>query len=99
MPGDWFFLILLSVRAFAEEGRILRSAKIHFNTWTCEIHQLAYFNRINYKWYKKAWTGTEDKVIALKRKVIVDSDIPKFWYQISKLNDTISQLHSINEKN
>ena len=32
-------------------------------------------------------------IIALKRKVIVDSDISNLYNQISKLNDTISQLH------
>ena len=38
------------------------------------------------------------KIIALKGKVIVDSDISNLCNQISKLNDTISQLHSTNEK-
>ena len=38
------------------------------------------------------------KTIALKGKVIVDADISNFCRQISKLNDTISQLHSKNEK-
>ena len=36
------------------------------------------------------------KIIVLKRKIIVDSDISNFYNQ--KLNDTISQLHSTNEK-
>ena len=39
------------------------------------------------------------KIIALKGKVIVDADISNLCRQISKLNDTISQLHSRNEKN
>ena len=34
----------------------------------------------------------------MKRKVVVDSDISSLCNQISKLNDTISQLHSANEK-
>ena len=38
------------------------------------------------------------KIITLKGKVIVDSDISNLCNQISKLNDTISQLHSTNEK-
>ena len=38
------------------------------------------------------------KIIALKGKVIVDSDISNLCNQISKLNDTISHLHSANEK-
>ena len=40
------------------------------------------------------------KIIALKGKVIVDSDISNLCNQISKLNDTISQsqLHSTNQK-
>ena len=38
------------------------------------------------------------KIIALKGKVIVDSDISNLCNQILKLNDTISQLHSTNEK-
>ena len=38
------------------------------------------------------------KIIALKGKVIVDSDISNLSNQISKLNDTIFQLHSTNEK-
>ena len=38
------------------------------------------------------------KIIALKGKVIVDSDISNLCKQILKLNDTISQLHSTNEK-
>ena len=38
------------------------------------------------------------KIITLKGKVIVDSDISNHCNQILKLNDTISQLHSTNEK-
>ena len=38
------------------------------------------------------------KIITLKGKVIMDSDISNLCNQISKLNDTISQLHSTNEK-
>ena len=33
------------------------------------------------------------KTITLKGKVIVDSDISNLCHKISKLNDTISQLH------
>ena len=38
------------------------------------------------------------KVIALKEKVIMDTDISNLCNQISKLNDIITQLHSTNEK-
>ena len=38
------------------------------------------------------------KIITLKGKVIMDSDISNLCNQIWKLNDTISQLHSTNEK-
>ena len=38
------------------------------------------------------------KVITLKEKVIMDTDISNLCNQISKLNDTITQLHSTNEK-
>ena len=38
------------------------------------------------------------KIIALKGKVIMDAGISNLCSQISKLNDTISQLHSTNEK-
>ena len=38
------------------------------------------------------------KIIALKGKVIVNADISNLCSQISKLNDTLSQLHSTNEK-
>ena len=36
------------------------------------------------------------KMITLKGKVIMDSDISNLGNQILKLNDTISQLHSTN---
>ena len=39
-----------------------------------------------------------EKIIALKGKVIMDSDISNLCNQISKLNDTISQLHLTNKK-
>ena len=38
------------------------------------------------------------KVITLKEKVIMDTDISNLCNQISKLNDTITQLYSTNEK-
>ena len=38
------------------------------------------------------------KIISLKGKVIVDADISNLCSQTSKLNDTISQLHSTNKK-
>ena len=38
------------------------------------------------------------KIIALKGKLIVDSDVTNLCNQISKLNYTITQLHSTNEK-
>ena len=37
-------------------------------------------------------------IIALKGKIIVDSDISNLCNQISKLKDVISQLHSTNKK-
>ena len=39
-----------------------------------------------------------EKIIALKGKIIMDSDISNLCNQIRKLNDTISQLHSTKEK-
>ena len=38
------------------------------------------------------------KIVALKRKVIADAGVSNLCNQISKLSDTISQLHSTNEK-
>ena len=38
------------------------------------------------------------KIVALKGKVIMDADISNLCNQISKLNNTISQPHSANEK-
>ena len=38
------------------------------------------------------------KIVALKGKVIVNADISNLCNQVLKLNDTISQLHSTNEK-
>ena len=38
------------------------------------------------------------KIIVLKGKVIMDSDISNLCNQIPKLNDTITQLHSTNKK-
>ena len=38
------------------------------------------------------------KIITLKGKIIMDSDISNLCNQILKVNDTISQLHSPNEK-
>ena len=38
------------------------------------------------------------KIIALKGEVIMHADISNFCNQILKLNNTVSQLHSTNEK-
>ena len=38
------------------------------------------------------------KIIALKGEVIMDADISNVCNQISKLNNTVSQLYSANEK-
>ena len=42
--------------------------------------------------------GLVQKIIVLKGKVIMDSDISNLCNQIPKLNDTITQLHSTNKK-
>ena len=42
--------------------------------------------------------GLVQKIIVLKGKVIMDSDISNLCNQIPKLNDTITQLHSRNKK-
>ena len=75
--------------------------------WTSQLHQIRMgdntdlfnlsepaLNAIK----KPELVPTDQKIIALKGKVIVDSDISNLCNQISKLNDTISQLHSTNEK-
>ena len=38
------------------------------------------------------------KIIALKGKIIMYSDISSFCNEMSKLNDTTSQMHSANEQ-
>ena len=76
------------------KNSILKS-KSHFPTWTCQFGQIRMGdNTINA--IKKP--GLVQKIITLKGKVIVDSVIFNLCKQISKLNDTISQLHSTNKK-
>ena len=76
------------------KNSILKS-KSHFPTWTCQFGQIRMGdNTINA--IKKP--ELVQKIITLKGKVIVDSVISNLCKQISKPNDTISQLHSTNKK-
>ena len=85
------------------KNSILRS-KSHFPTWTSQFGQTRMGDNTNlFNLSELAINAIKkpelvQKIIALKRKVTVDSDISNLCNQISKLNDTISQLHSTNEK-
>ena len=85
------------------KNSILRS-KSHFPTWTSQFGQARMGDNTNlFTLSESAINAIKkpelvQKIIALKGKVIVDSDISNLCNQISKLNDTISQLHSTNEK-
>ena len=71
--------------------------------WTCQINQMRMGDNTNLftlpelaiNAIKKP--GLVQKIIALKGKVIVDSELSNLCNQIPRLNDTISKLYSINE--
>ena len=85
------------------KNSILKS-KSHFPTWTSQLRQIRMGDNTNLFTLSESVINAikkpelVQKIIALKGKVIVDSDISNLCNQISKLNDTISQLHSTNEK-
>ena len=78
--------------------------KSHFPTWTCQNNQMKIGDNTNLFTLSKSAINPIKKpelvqqIIALKDKVIVDSGISNLCNQILKLNDTIFQLHSTNEK-
>ena len=85
------------------KNSILKS-KSHFPTWTSQLGQIRMGDNTNlFTLSKSAINAIKkpelvQKIIALKGKVIMDSDISNLCNQISRLNDTISQLHSTNKK-
>ena len=85
------------------KNSILKS-KSHFPTWSSQLGQIRVGDNTNlFTLSKSAINAIKkselvQKIIALQGKVIVDSDISNLCNEISKLNDTISQLHSTNEK-
>ena len=103
-----FFFLATSIargRMYIQKCKnsILKS-KSHFLTWTSQFGQTRMGDNTNlFTLSESAINAIKkpelvQKIIALKGKVIVDSDISNLCNQISKLNDTISQLHSTNEK-
>ena len=83
------------------KNSILKS-KSHFPTWTSQLDQIRMGDNTNLFTLSESAIIKKpeliQKTIALKAKVIVDSDISNLCNQISNLNDTISQLQSTNEK-
>ena len=83
----------------------IQKHKSHFSMWTFQIIQIRMGDNTNlFTLSESAINAIKkpelvQKIVALKGKVIVDADISNLCNQISKLNDTISQLHSTNEKN
>ena len=75
---------------------------VNFPLWACQFGQIRMGDNTNlFNLSESAINAIKkpelvQKIIALKRKVTVDSDISNLCNQISKLNDTISQLHSTN---
>ena len=75
---------------------------VHFPLWACQFGQIRMGDNTNlFNLSESAINAIKkpqlvQKIIALKEKVIMDSDISNLCNQISKLNDTISQLHSTN---
>ena len=59
------------------------------------LHNIT-FIRIGDKHYKT--TELVQKILALRGKAVKDSDISNLCDQISKLNETITQMHSTNKK-
>ena len=85
------------------KNSILKS-KSHFPAWTCQNNQIRMGDNTNLFTLPESAINVikkpelVQKIIALKGKVIMDSDISDLCNQILKLNDTITQLHSTNEK-
>ena len=87
------------------KNSILKS-KSYFPTWTSHFGQTRMGDNTNLFTLSESVINVikkpelVQKIIALKRKAIVDSDISNLCNQILKLNDTISQsqLHSTNKK-
>ena len=79
-------------------------SKFRFPTWTCQINQTKMGDNTNlFTLSESAINAIKkpellQKIIALKGKVIVDSDISNLCNQILKPNYTIPWLHSTNEK-
>ena len=108
-----FYLVRYPFGASIRRGRThiqkrknsILNTKFHFPTWTCQIIQTKMGDNTNlFTLSESAINAIKKpelvhKIIALKGKVIVDSDISNLCNQISKLNDSISQLNSTNEKN
>ena len=75
---------------------------VNFPLWACQFGQIRMGDNTNlFNLSESAINAIKkpqlvQKIIALKGKVIMDSDISNLCNQISKLNDTISQLHSTN---
>ena len=83
---------------------LILKSKSHFSTWTFQIIQIRMGDNTNlFTLSESAINAIKkpelvQKIIALKGEVIMDADISNFCNQISKLNNTVSQLHSKNEK-
>ena len=75
---------------------------VNFPLWACQFDQIRMGDNTNlFNLSESAINAIKkpqlvQKIIALKGKVIMDSDISNLCNQISKLSDTISQLHSTN---
>ena len=82
----------------------IQKHKSHFSKWTFQIIQIRMGDNTNlFTLSESAINAIKkpelvQKIIALKGEVIMDADISNFCNQISKLNNTVSQLHSTNEK-
>ena len=85
------------------KNSILKS-KSHFPAWISQLGQIRMGDNTNLFTLSGSAINVikkpelVQKIITLKGKVIMDSDISNLCNQTSKLNDTISQLHSTNEK-
>ena len=103
--GDFCNLRIRRGKTYIQKRKnsILKS-KFHFPTWTCQVIQTKMGDNTNLLTLSESAINAIkkpellQKIIALKGKVIVDSDISNLCNQLSKLNDTISHLHSINKK-
>ena len=85
------------------KNSILKS-KFYFPMWTSQFGQIRMADNTNsFTLSESAINAIKkpelvQKIVALKGKVIMDSDISNLCNQILNLNDTISQLHSTNKK-